>query len=372
MRTGENIYKRKDGRWEARYRKGRDEHGKIIYGYCYGKTYSEAKAKSEKFRAKSENILMTAQPTQVRPIFGEICNAWLQVNQLRFKKSTFVKYQTAIQNHILPKLGTLRISQITTETINKFCSYLIFTCNLAPKTTQDILVLVHTILEYGIKQYPGPYTKVEFYYPPKKRQEMRVLSKAEYNKLSEYLLTDLCPCKLGVLLALKTGIRIGELCALQWRHVNLQEKTIKIASTMQRLCQNDLATPHKTAVIVDSPKTISSVRTIPICESVQILFHKLNPHNPNAYILTGTDHFMEPRLLQYHFQRYTASCNLQDVTFHTLRHTFATRCVEVDFEIKSLSEILGHASTSITLNRYVHCSMDLKRKNIEKLETLNI
>ena len=283
MRTGENIYKRKDGRWEARYRKGRDERGKIIYGYCYGKTYSEAKAKSEKFRTKSENILMTAQPTQARPIFEEICNAWLQVNQLRFKKSTFVKYQTAIQKYIRPKLGTLHLSEITTEVINKFCSYLIFTCDLAPKTTQDILVLVHTILEYGVKHDPGPYKKVEFYYPPKKRQEMRVLSKAEYNKLSEYLLTDLCPCKLGVLLALKTGIRIGELCALQWRHVNLQEKTIKIASTMQRLCQNDPAAPRKTAVVVDSPKTISSVRTIPICESIQILFHKMDPHNPNAY-----------------------------------------------------------------------------------------
>ncbi len=201
---------------------------------------------------------------------------------------------------------------------------------------------------------------------------MRVLSKSEHKILSEYLAADLCPCKLGVLLALWTGMRIGELCALQWRHVNLLDKTIKVESSMQRLCQNTPGSTSKTAVIVDSPKTISSVRTIPISESIQRLCVKMDPHNPNAYILTGTEHFMEPRLLQYHFQRYAASCNLQDVTFHTLRHIFATRCVEVDFEIKSLSEILGHASTSITLNRYVHCSMDLKRKNIEKLETLNI
>lgn len=369
MRTGENIYKRKDGRWEARYRKGRDETGKIIYGYCYGRTYSEAKAKSETVRT---TVLTPMHQKQPQPTFGEICDAWLQINQLRFKKSTFIKYQTSIQKHIQPRLGTLRISQITTETISRFCSYLILSCDLAPKTTQDILVLVHTILEYGMKQYPGQYTKVEFYYPKGKKQEMRVLSKSEHHKLTEYLVADMCPCKLGVLLALWTGIRIGELCALQWRHVNLQEKTIKVESTMQRLCQTESGSTRKTSVIVDSPKTVSSVRTIPISESIQKLCDKMDPHNPNAYILTGTEHFMEPRLLQYHFQRYAASCNLHDITFHTLRHTFATRCVEVDFEIKSLSEILGHANTAITLNRYVHCSMDLKRKNIEKLEMLNI
>lgn len=371
MRTGENIYKRKDGRWEARYRKGRDEQGKIIYGYCYGKTYSEAKTKAEANREKAGNVLIPMSHKQLLPTFGEICGAWLQINQLRFKKSTFIKYQTSIQKYIRPMLGTLRISQITTETISQFCSYLIFSCDLAPKTTQDILILVHTILEYGMKHYPGQYAKVEFYYPKGKKQEMRVLSKSEYKKLSEYLAADLCPCKLGVLLALWTGMRIGELCALQWRHVNLLDKTIKVESTMQRLCQSEPGATCKTAVIVDSPKTISSIRTIPISESMQMICSKMDPHNPAAYILTGTEHFMEPRLLQYHFRRYAAFCNLQDVTFHTLRHTFATRCVEVDFEIKSLSEILGHANTSITLNRYVHCSMDLKRKNIEKLEMLD-
>ncbi len=160
MRTCENIYKRKDGRWEARYRKGRDEHGKIIYGYCYGKTYSEAKTKAEVVRARTGNAPTPVHLKQLLPMFGEICDTWLQINQLRLKKSTFIKYQTSIQKHIRPILGTLRISQITTETINQFCSYLICSCNLAPKTTQDILTLVHTILDYGMLQYPGQYAKV--------------------------------------------------------------------------------------------------------------------------------------------------------------------------------------------------------------------
>lgn len=370
MRTGENIYKRKDGRWEARYRKGRDKNGKIIYGHCYGKTYSEAKEKSE--AAKRANTLAPVHYKQNAPKFGDICDEWLHFNQLRFKKSTFIKYQTSIRKYVGPYLGELFLSQISTEIIGKFGAYLMSSCNLSPKTTQDILVLVHSILEHGTKQYPGQYTKVEFFYPKRKPMEMRVLSVSEQKKLTDYLVSDLCPCKLGVLLALWTGLRIGELCALQWRHINLEDKTIKIESTMQRLCKGNPEAGCKTEIIVDSPKTLSSVRTIPINTYIQTLCSAMDPHNPDAYFLTGISHYMEPRLLQYHFQRYVTSCNLQNVTFHTLRHTFATRCVEVDFEIKSLSEILGHANTAITLNRYVHCSMDLKRKNMEKLERLNL
>ena len=93
----------------------------------------------------------------------------------------------------------------------------------------------------------------------------------------------------------------------------------------------------------------------------------MNPQSPTAFVLTGTSDYMEPRTLQYRMEKYTAECGLEGVHFHTLRHTFATRCVEVGFEIKSLSEILGHANTTITLERYVHSSMELKRHNMNKL-----
>ena len=81
---------------------------------------------------------------------------------------------------------------------------------------------------------------------------------------------------------------------------------------------------------------------------------------------------MEPRVLQFRFQKYVDDCNLKDVHFHTLRHTFATRCIEAGVDVKSLSEILGHANATITINRYVHCSMDMKRKNLDKLDLLNL
>ena len=91
-----------------------------------------------------------------------------------------------------------------------------------------------------------------------------------------------------------------------------------------------------------------------------------------AFVLTGSRRFIEPRTVQYRLRRYLRECGIEDAHFHTLRHTFATRCVEVGFELKSLSEILGHSSTAITLNRYVHSSIELKRDNMFKLSDVGM
>lgn len=366
MRTGKNIYKRKDGRWEARYRKGRKDNGQIIYGSCYGKTYLEAKEKME--NAKNGLVLTPSNAKRPLPTVGEVCDEWMQYSYLRLKQSTRVKYQSVINKHIKPCLGKLRIDALSTETIGKFGSDLMNISGLATKTVTDILVLVHSVLSYGTKHYPGIMTVVEVPYPKKISKEMRVLSKSEQEMLTRYLLADLNPCKFGIILAMWTGMRIGELCALQWKQISLDDQTIKIDTTMQRLHNCSSETISKTSIVTDSPKTCASSRIIPMGNRTVKLCQTIDPHNENAYILTGSEKYMEPRLLQYHFQRYICICGLEGVTFHTLRHTFATRCVEAGFEIKSLSEILGHANTAITLSRYVHCSLELKRENMRKLE----
>jgi len=368
MRRGENIYKRKDGRWEARYIKGRNEKGQLIYGSCYGKTYSEAKAK--KRINETERCRSSTLPSKPVPSFERICDEWLQHNHLRLKESTFVKYRSIVKKYIIPALGAYPLPEITTKQIGQFGTDLLSVYGLAPKTAKDILVVVHSILGYCSKQYPGKTAPVEVLYPKEDPKEMRVLSRQEQNDLTEYLLKDLDPCKFGVLLAMWTGMRIGEVCALQWKNVSLKEQYIRVDTAMQRLRNNDALSLSKTKIILSSPKTASSTRVIPMCDRILALCSKMDPGDPDTYILTGTKRYMEPRLLQYHFHRFVCDCHLEKVTFHTLRHTFATRCVEVDFEIKSLSEILGHANTTITLNRYVHCSMELKRENMKKLEDI--
>ena len=114
MRTGENIYKRKDGRWEARYRKGRKDNGKIIYGFCYGKTYSEAKSKMETARKCLPTISLVGK--HKAPTVGSICDDWIRINRIRLKESTCVKYQTSIDKYIRPFFGDIPVSDITSDT----------------------------------------------------------------------------------------------------------------------------------------------------------------------------------------------------------------------------------------------------------------
>ena len=144
---------------------------------------------------------------------------------------------------------------------------------------------------------------------------------------------------------LLTGVRIGELCALKWDDVDLKEHTICIKATLQRLHNTSMGSKTHTHVIIGAPKSDTSVRTIPLSDYAAKLCQKYAVKNKSTYILTGTDKYKEPRTLQYHIKKYTRDCGLIGVHAHTLRHTFATRAVEVGFEIKSLSEVLGHANT---------------------------
>ena len=163
-------------------------------------------------------------------------------------------------------------------------------------------------------------------------------------------------------------MRIGEVCALRWENISIKDGIIKITSTMQRLRDFDVNRTTKTKIIISDPKSDTSARIIPLSDFAIDLCKKFIPTSPTAFVLSGSaSEFIEPRTLQYKMERYTKDCGLDDVHFHTLRHTFATRCVEFGFEIKSLSEILGHSSPQITLERYVHSSLELKRDNMNKV-----
>lgn len=371
MSKGENIFKRKDGRWEARYIKGRELSGKIKYGFCYGKTYKEAKEKVTKYKAAlvSGRPLPPAGP---RHRFAFFCDEWLRLRKPKVKEATYIKYDTALNKHIKPKLGGCFPQGITSGLIDEFTRELLFEEELAPKTVHDLLVVLHGVLKYTAALFPGTFPAIEINYPKANKKEMRVLSREEQHRFISYLMEDMDECKFGVLLALFTGIRIGELCALRWGNISLREKTIRISATLQRLRDTDMTGDTRTRIVIGTPKSDTSARTIPLTDYAARLCMGMEAKNASAYVLTGTEDYMEPRALQYRMGKYTRECCLEGVHFHTLRHTFATRAVEVGFEIKSLSEILGHATTTITLDRYVHSSMQLKRDNMNKLSAIGL
>ena len=371
MRKGENIFKRKDGRWEARYIKGHELSGKAKYGFCYGKTYKEAKEKVSKHKAAIAEG-RPDPPTKLQRRFAFYCDEWLELRKSNIRESSFVKYKAIVNKHIKPALGDCLPQNIDSGLIHEFTSDLLLEQRLAPKTVHDILALLHSILKYTAEQFPGTFPAVDIRFPKKNRKEMRVLSREEQRRLVAYLSDQTDLCKFGVLLMLLSGIRIGELCALKWENIDLKAKTIRISATLQRLHDDEAQEPRRTHIVISQPKSDTSVRTIPMTDHAVKLCKRFQQKNSAAYILTGTEQYMEPRALQYRIKKYTRDCNLNDVHAHTLRHTFATRAVEVGFEIKSLSEILGHANTTITMDCYVHSSMDLKRANMEKLTAVGL
>lgn len=352
-RRGDNIYKRKDKRWEGRYIKGYDETGKVRYGYVYAKTYKETK---EKLSVARMNVSNTVIDNNRKKDFGFYCDEWLVLSRNRIKESSYVKYHNSIACHIKPNLGSYLPQKLNTVIIENFSNDLL--CQgLSPKTVRDTLTILRSILTYCKRQIGGNFPDIEIIYPKDPKKEMRILTPEEQKRFIQYLLQDMDPCKFGILLALVTGMRIGEICALRWGDIYIEEKMIHVHATMQRIQVLDQTTNSKTKIMIGDTKSQNSDRIIPLTDYGVSLCKCMVSDNPDAYVLTGSSrYYIEPRTLQYQLQKHTKACQLDGIHFHTLRHTFATRCVEVGFEIKSLSEILGHSSSKITLDRYVHSS----------------
>ena len=302
--------------------------------------------------------------------FRTFCDQWLWMQQSQVRPSTYAHYGMVLERHIKPTLGELRPAALNAQAVAAFKQALLAQ-GLAAKTVKDILVILRSILLFTGKEVPDELPVIEIKYPRVAKKDVRVLSVEEQGRLSAYLWQDLDCCKFGVLLALMTGLRLGELCAMRWKDISLRDRTLQVSSTILRL-PNPEDPAQKTRLVVGCPKSDTSARIIPLSEGAVRLCNAIGVRDASAYLLTGTEHYMEPRTLQYRMEKYAKSCALEKVHFHTLRHTFATRCVEAGFEIKSLSEILGHSSTGITMDRYVHSSMALKRANMDKLSAVGL
>ena len=350
-KNGTNIYKRKDGRWEARYVKIIEADGCKKYGSVYGSSYREAKEKQMYFM---QNLHLSTKQTHIT--LSELMQEWLISIALTVKKSTYQKYESLIRNHIeTDPIGKTQVRFLTGKTINDYAAKHLDV--LSEKSINDILTLLNLALSYAEEVYH--VTKPKFHHLKEPVKEMRVLSMFEQQRLEAYLWRDIDICKLGVLLALYTGIRVGELCALQWEDIHKNE--IVISKTLHRIKDTS-----GTVLEVTEPKTKSSNRIIPLPTFLKPYIEHFRSYG--SVLKTKTDKTVEPRLMQQKFEKYIKDCDLPKTNFHALRHTFATRCVEAGFDIKSLSEILGHTDVKTTLNKYVHSSFELKQRNMELLQ----
>lgn len=369
-KKGENIYKRKDGRWEGGYIKSRTESGKIIYGYVYARSYRETK---EKQKAKIASY--TSQiANKNEHVFSNIASEWFESIKLHTKTSTQNKYHNMLTNYILPEYGNQPFSTITYEFIEAHCKFLLESGGkkgngLSPKTVSDVLAIIRNISKFAIRKGIYVANDANAVQIRQDIKPMRVLNKAEQSQLCEYILKKPEACSIGILVCMFTGLRIGEICALRWEDISFSDQSIYIHHTLQRI-QMHRGHGAKTEVVVTTPKSSCSIRKIPLPDEIlEILV--LNKKASSGYVLTNDEYkFIEPRTMQNKFKKILKAVGIENANFHALRHTFATRCVELGFDVKSLSEILGHATVNITMNRYVHPTYEMKKKNMQKLSGL--
>lgn len=330
--------------------------------------------------------------TQVK--LADVCEEWLNMKRLGVKDSTYARYVRHVRKHIIPSLGEMTLGELSSSVINTFIyekmenGRLDQQGPLSAKTVRDICVVLKSVLKYGEEEYQMHRIATNTVLPKRKKPVHDVLSTQELRRLRNWLQQNQTDARCtGLLLCMYTGLRIGEICALRWSDIDLKKKTISVNHTLQRIPRSrqenlwrEKQTVYdqegqrtgtdnlpRTCIITDDPKSVSSFRTIPIPEEIYPAIREMNRSGGrNGYFLTSSERCIEPRNYQYFFKRVLENADVRHVKFHTLRHTFATRCVEMGMDVKTLSEILGHSSTNITMNYYVHCSMESRRKMMNK------
>jgi len=360
-KRGENIRKRKDGRWEGRYIYERSTDGKAKYRSVYAKTYSEVRQLLIKAKG---GVAISKQFTPAIITFGFTAEQWLSACSLQLKYSTKVKYCTLLAKHILPCFKSISLIVLSESTIAQFITAK--RAELSNSTVHSLLSIIKSVLKYAKKQgwYEGSAIDLKITSEPKSR--VSSLSTDEFRTLENFLLDNMDHTKLGLYLCLYTGIRIGELCALRWGNIDIEHRILHITSTIQRIQNIENCPGRKTTLLISPPKSSASIRDIPLPSQLAEVL-KDYVRNDDYFLLSETAAPVEPRTMQNRFRKYANQLGLRYSNTHILRHTFATRCMALGFDAKTLSEILGHSRVEITLNRYVHSSDEHKRSQMELL-----
>jgi len=307
-------------------------------------------------------------------LINQSCDEWLESVQIKLKEPTYANYYNVINSQIKPYFNDFD-GEVSNTAINEMIKHkftggrLDGSGGLSAKTVRDIVIILKQVINFMVKKDYINSFDYDIVLPKSQNADFEVLTPNEQTLLTSYIKSNFDAQKIGVFFALYAGLRIGEVCALKWENIDFHAETISVTKTLQRIKNTDENATTKTKIIIDEPKSDKSKRKIPL---PPFLIDLLKPfegvYSDKSFVLTGsTKQFIEPRLYEKIFKRYLVQAKINNTNFHTLRHTFATRAIEHGFDAKSLSEILGHSSVEFTLKKYVHSSMDLKKKSMERL-----
>ena len=308
-------------------------------------------------------------------LFEVWARKWMEEKRNYVKESSYANYKTVLVNHLIPVFGPMAIESITYDVIQEAVlawsdkGRLDQKGGLSNKTIKDMIIVLKMCLRDAGVDEKQISKKNGILYPStqnKNGEHCFALSEQAYRSYMTALLKNPDPENLGIILCLYTGMRIGEVCALQWKDIDFNEKVIHITKTIQRIYIKNWDNKGISKIIITAPKSNKSIRKIPISDAI---FHLLKVYRKEneAYITTGTLKYIEPRLYRKHYEKFVGENSLEYIKFHGLRHTFATRCINMGADYKTVSELLGHASVNLTLNLYVHPHMEEKRRCVNLL-----
>lgn len=297
--------------------------------------------------------------------FEEIVVLWQADKKQYVKRATYYAYSLLIDNHLIPTFA--KASDITECLVQDF----VFTkleLGLSQKSVKDILIVLKMILRYGVKHGYLTHHEIDVKFPTEReRQEVEILSRNHQKHIMDYIRGHFTFMNLGIYICLCAGLRIGEVCALTWDDIDIEAGVINVSKTIQRIYVTENGEKH-TEVIIDTPKSKNSIREIPIAKDLLKMIRPFKKIvNRHFYVLTNSARPTEPRTYRNYYKRLMKQLDIPTLKFHSLRHSFATRCIESKCDYKTVSVLLGHSNISTTLNLYVHPNMEQKKRCVEQM-----
>ena len=295
---------------------------------------------------------------------NELLDIWLDFKKPRIKISSWAHYRRVVENNLKPRFEGKTTGSLSREDIIKTADSLLQ--EYAVSSTANIMTITNQIIQFMLdNDYAFKSPKANIRLPSQVKPRPKVFTLAEQKSIVQYLTTNMNLTKMGLTLCLFTGLRIGEVCGLQWRDIDFDSNIIRINRTVQRISDGS----EHTYFIAGTPKTPHSEREIPLPGFLSDVIKPFEADKTD-YVLSGKKKFIQPRTCENRYKKMLRDCSIPERKFHTLRHTFATRAIELGFDPKSLSEILGHSNVKTTLDLYVRPSVEQKKKEMERFSAI--
>ena len=300
------------------------------------------------------------------PTLEELADLWKKDKQNYVRLSTFATYVTLLERHLLPAFG--KYTKLEEKDVQAFVLRKLRQ-GLSRATVQETVLVLKMILRHGASLGLCGRPDWTLRYPGSRSESApRLMQTEDVFWMLQVIHDHPSVRNIGIGITLYTGLRIGEICALQWGDIDTAAGVLHVRRTLSRVYRSDVH-PPRGELVLGPPKSGSSVRDVPLSKELAALLQRMHAEarDPRAFVLTDGWQPLEPRAYRTYFTQFLDACGIPRINFHALRHTFATRCIEMGADCKTVSDLLGHADVKTTLNLYIHPTMAQKKACVNRL-----